>query len=172
MTNANYGTWRDSDGDTASPKGPTWTLEQPHDMQEDAILEKIDAQRGYFRGRRLSAAKAGLKGVRVEVVADAALRAALGKFVKRLVHIMIGAHEDGAGSATRAYVIAREMQLIFKDKEGVYTAHVSPEGARALSTELATYLPTNPTPSTAALFELQEVVGRTLRARRQARRQR
>jgi len=171
MTNASYGTWRDPDGDTASPKGPTWTLEQPHDKQEDAILEKIDAQRGHYPVRCMSAEKAGLKGVRVRVVADAALRAALDKFVERLVHIMIGAHEDGAGSATRAYVIAREMQIIFRGDQK-YEVHVSPEGARALATELAAYLPANPTPATAVLFELQEAVGRTLSARRQARRRR
>jgi hypothetical protein len=140
MTNAAYGKWNESEGDTAAPRGPAWTLQQAHDSIEDAILEKVDAERGWLPERRMSAEGQGMRGVLVVVQADDYLRRALEKFVDRLVAIMIHAPADGGGSATRAYVIAREMQLLFRADER-YEAHVSPEGARALATELDNFLP-------------------------------
>lgn len=130
-----------NEGDTAAPRGSRWRLGTAHDAEEDAILEGIDVERGNPPTRRMiRSTNSGMRGIRVEVQADPMLKRALDRFLDRLVNIMIRATPDGGGSATRAYVVAREMQLLFRSDKP-YDVLVSPDGARALATELDAFLP-------------------------------
>lgn len=134
------------DGDTAGPAPKRWLLEgTAHDSMEDAILTKVDIERGHafeiVKARwRPAVADERMKGVRVSI--ERGQIAQLDRFIERLVHIMASAPEDGGSSATRAYVIAKALQAkAQRTPSERIELLMSPEGARALGTELRAYLP-------------------------------
>lgn len=166
-----YGAWENGgDGDTAQPAGQRWGVEGAHDALEDHLLTKVDVERGHVVGavaRKLSwTARSGSNTITVALPITDAVRQAVDDFVERLVQVMIAAPEEGASTATRAWVVMRPLQIqLGRGGDATVSKAMTIEGARALRAELRGFIGGTSSP----LRPLLDALDRELKGRRRRR---